>query len=41
MKWVEGTPRASFRTVLLGSALGAAIAAALGQFINWAQAFIR
>lgn len=41
MKWADGTPRVSFLTVLFGSALGAAIATALGWFIQVAQLIVR
>lgn len=40
MKWGESQPR-FFWTLLLGSALGAAIATALGWFIQTAQLIVR
>lgn len=41
MKWSEDRPRVGCLTLLFGSALGAAIAAALGWFIQVAQAIVR
>lgn len=41
MKWANDKPPINFWTLLFGSALGAAIATALGWFIQLAQLIVR